>query len=152
MKNQKHFLICFVFYCLTLPIAAQITVTTQSPANAASVVLNSFLAPNGVSGVQNVTYNGVPGSFATFTGTSNIGFNSGIILSNDRANLIPYPASNQIEGPWYWSNYWDQQLQLLAGDSVRDVAILQFDFQPLTDTIKFRYVFGSEEYPERRSR
>jgi hypothetical protein len=29
-----------------------------------------------------------------------------------------------------------------------DAAVLEFDFVPYSDTVKFRYVFGSEEYPE----
>jgi hypothetical protein len=28
------------------------------------------------------------------------------------------------------------------------LAILEFDFVPLADTLKFRYAFGSEEYME----
>ena len=30
--------------------------------------------------------------------------------------------------------------------SINDVAKLEFDFVPKSDTIKFRYVFGSQEY------
>src|SRR5690606_29483431 len=29
-----------------------------------------------------------------------------------------------------------------------DAAVLEFDFIPLSDTVRFRYVFGSDEYSE----
>ena len=36
--------------------------------------------------------------------------------------------------------------QTFTVGSVNDVAILEFDFVPTSDSISFRYVFGSEEY------
>src|SRR5690606_34479356 len=36
----------------------------------------------------------------------------------------------------------------IAGVDTENAAILEFDFIPLSDTVRFRYVFGSDEYPE----
>jgi len=32
--------------------------------------------------------------------------------------------------------------------NIKDAAVLEFDFTPVSDTVKFRYVFGSDEYAE----
>ncbi|MEM9023126.1 MAG: choice-of-anchor L domain-containing protein, partial [Bacteroidota bacterium] len=42
----------------------------------------------------------------------------------------------------------DSDLVTLAGVNTNDAAILFFDFIPSSDTVKFNYVFASEEYPE----
>jgi hypothetical protein len=42
----------------------------------------------------------------------------------------------------------DSILTLLAGVLTYNAAILEFDFISVVDTLKFRCVFGSEEYPE----
>lgn len=100
--------------------------------------------------VSNVAYVGAPGAIGAFTngGTTNIGLNSGIILTSGSVTLVPGPnnsgsagMSNNLPG--------DPQLQaLIPGYTVFDASVITFDFTPLSDTIKFRYVFGSEEYPE----
>src|SRR5262249_24444669 len=43
----------------------------------------------------------------------------------------------------------DADLATLAGaTSTYDACVLEFDFKAAGDTVKFNYVFGSEEYPE----
>ena len=42
----------------------------------------------------------------------------------------------------------DLQLDTISGNTTFDAAILEFDFVPISDTVKFNYVFASEEYPE----
>ncbi|NND95043.1 MAG: T9SS type B sorting domain-containing protein [Flavobacteriales bacterium] len=42
----------------------------------------------------------------------------------------------------------DNDLEQLSGENINDQAILEFDFIPTGDTLRFNYVFGSEEYPE----
>ncbi|PQJ11220.1 hypothetical protein CJD36_005285 [Flavipsychrobacter stenotrophus] len=41
----------------------------------------------------------------------------------------------------------DAALTTLAGQPTKNACILEFDFIPSGDTIRFNYVFGSEEYP-----
>ena len=36
--------------------------------------------------------------------------------------------------------------QSFSVSSINDVAKLEFDFVPTSDTVRFRYVFGSQEY------
>ncbi len=124
---------------------AQLAITTHPPSQVDSILQNVFFGA-GVGSVSNATVTGVPGAFATFTGTSNLGFNNGIILSTDNANYISNPASQQISGPSTAPG--DPQLQTLSPFPLQDAAVLEFDFSPATDTLRFSYVFGSEEYPE----
>ncbi len=43
----------------------------------------------------------------------------------------------------------DADLQaLIGGNTSYQAAVLEFDFMPTANTVSFRYVFGSEEYPE----
>jgi hypothetical protein len=37
---------------------------------------------------------------------------------------------------------------LIGGAQTFNATTLEFDFVPYSDTVRFRYVFGSEEYPE----
>ncbi|MEI6766668.1 MAG: choice-of-anchor L domain-containing protein [Bacteroidota bacterium] len=117
--------------------------TTMTPAQ---MVQNTLLG-GGVT-VSNVTYSGGAASRGTFTngGTTNLGLNDGIVLCTGTASQIPHPAL-------YFMNVnlglpGDAQLDALTGGgNTYDACILEFDFIPLSDTVKFRYVFGSEEYP-----
>jgi hypothetical protein len=97
-------------------------------------------------GIQyfNVQYLGADWAKGIFTNgnSTNLGIESGIILSTGDAtalqgpNLSPNTSTNHgLTGPpWYPNTY--------------DPAILDFDFIPESDTLRLKYVFGSEEYNE----
>lgn len=99
--------------------------------------------------VLNVTYTGANiarGSF--FNGNStNLGIDEGIILSSGSVFLVPGVVGTQASV----SNGQpgDPQLNTLTAPyTTNDAAVLEFDFIPQADTLTFRYVWGSEEYPE----
>lgn len=99
--------------------------------------------------VSNVTYTGASLAMGKFTngGTTNIGLLSGIVLTSGSAtNCIGPNSSNSITTNNNGGS--DPQLAALVSGTVNDAAVLEFDFVPIADTIKFRYVFGSDEYPE----
>ncbi len=78
-------------------------------------------------------------------GLPNMAFDSGIIMSSGN-------AAQAIQGAGTFASAGngapgDPQLTTLAGQTTYDACVLQFDFRPSGDTIKFDYVFGSEEYP-----
>lgn len=119
-------------------------------------LIQDVLLGGGVS-VTNITYNGVPvataqagsGSFTTVN--SNLGLSAGIILSSGLASSIAAPASSFSSDP----NGTGSDPDLLAiisqlnpiNPQSNDRAVLEFDFIPTGDSVKFNYVFGSEEYP-----
>lgn len=110
-------------------------------------LVDSVLLGPGVR-AYNIQYTGHPNAVGFFNGTqSNMGLDSGIILTTGTIlnalgpnNNTMTTGINQTPG--------DSALSLIAGQPTRDAAILEFDFVPSSDTVKFRYVFASEEYYE----
>lgn len=119
----------------------------------AEELVATWLIGNGVS-ISNVTYNGSAGlvtspQIGTFT-TTGPAFNqldlaSGILMTSGQASLAIGPNSGGGTGASQ-SGPGDPDLTLLAGTATHDKCILEFDFVPESDTIKFRYVFGSDEF------
>ncbi|MFH0894385.1 MAG: choice-of-anchor L domain-containing protein [Bacteroidota bacterium] len=117
-------------------------------------LVQNVLVGGGVT-VSGVTYSGAANSIGGFTqgNTTNLGLNNGVILSSgvvDASNSEPQigsAVSNFLS--WTQATSGDPDLDaIIGGNSSQDASILAFDFVPLDDTVRFRYVFGSEEYPE----
>ncbi len=121
----------------------ELTDTTLNPG-----MLASALVGTGVT-ISNVTYTGSPVAAGTFhTESSIIGFTDGIILSTGSARSVIGPnCSSEITTA---SGYpGDTDLSNLIGQNATfDAAILEFDFVPTNPTIRFQYVFASDEYEE----
>ena len=96
----------------------------------------------------NITFTGSPNAKGTFNGSgSNIGLSGGILLTTGSIFNAPGP-NNALNSGTDNSLPGDTTLAILAGTNTLDATILEFDFVPTTDTIRFRYVFASEEYNE----
>lgn len=123
---------------------AQLTVTTGIPP--ATLVQNVLLG-SGVT-VSNVTFVGDPNQIGYFNGSaSNIGINEGIILSSGNVLDAPGP-NNSVNTSTDFNRPGDPDLTFYSGQTTYDAAVLEFDFVPTGDTLRFRYVFASEEYCE----
>lgn len=102
--------------------------------------------------ITNVTYNGQPantvsiGGHGSFTQTGDLGLASGVILSSGFATTVAGPETN-LSSDDLGNNGDDPDLEAIMGFSVTNYSILEFDFVPTGDSVSFRYVFGSEEYP-----
>ena len=109
--------------------------------------LAQALVGTGVS-ISNVTYTGAPIAAGTFKGgASIIGFDSGIILSNGAvSNVIGPNCDTGIT--WVNNTAGDADLTAIIGQQTNDAAVLEFDFNPSSPTIRFQYVFASDEYQE----
>lgn len=132
------------------PAVAQLNVnTSMTPAQ----LVQNVLVGGGVV-VSNVTYNGAvmttpqdgSGSFTNGNST-NLGLNAGLILSSGLATSIPGPASNFGSDQLGTGSDPDLLAITTPGNDINDKAVLEFDFIPNGDSLKFSYVFGSEEYP-----
>ena len=76
------------------------------------------------------------------------GIPDGIILSSGQAGYAVGPDDSNSRG-YNHTLAGDPDLTSLANNfTTYDAAILEFDFVPQSDTLRFNYVFGSEEYPE----
>ena len=98
--------------------------------------------------VSNVTFKGTTDQIGSFDGTnSNIGLKNGLILSTGDVNDAIGPNNTGSKSSSQGGS-GDPDLALIANSNINDAAVLEFDFIPNGDTLKFRYVFGSEEYLE----
>ncbi len=146
---MKKFLVLsvIVFACSA---KAQINIVASQTA----AVLSQKLAGQGIT-IMNPVLNCPSGANGVFdVVSSNLGLDSGIILTTGRAATIGnnYGAN----GPQFFGvnnnaslnngAAGDPQLNALANSATHDACILEFDLVPKGDTIKFDYVFGSEEY------
>lgn len=124
-------------------VRAQLQVTPAVPA----VQLASTLAGPGVS-VFNVTHLGDSLSIGSFSSAGNApGLASGLLLSTGPVGIAIGPNSANNAGA-YFNRAGDSLLAGFTAAPLFDASVLEFDFVPQSDTVRFRYVFASEEYPE----
>jgi len=153
-RNIK-ILVVFLVSSFALPFAsyAQIEVNgaNELPFTPNNIIENVFLGP----GVQadNIQYDGSVSAVGVFSnGSTHIGLERGIVLSTGFAKTIQEPNDENTNAGGGTSNETliDNDLQLIAGanSELKDIARYEFTFTPESDTIRFRYVFASEEYPE----
>lgn len=137
----------FIFFISSSETKAQLTVQPAANQGDVNNLVNNVLL-NSCINISNIQYTGAFWSIGSFNGTaSNIGMNSGIILTNGRIINAPGPnnvanrsTNNALPG--------DAQLTAIAGTNTFDATILEFDFIPYSDTIRFEYIYASEEYNE----
>jgi hypothetical protein len=151
IKRIDYFIGCIVFALTFLGSSteAKAQLTVQEAANQTDVenLVNNVLL-NSCINISNIQYTGAFRAIGSFNGTaSNLGLNTGIIMTNGRANNAPGPnnianrsTNNGLAG--------DAQLTSIAGTNTFDATILEFDFIPYSDTIRFEYIYASEEYNE----
>lgn len=150
------FITSFVFVSLSLITFSQSVVVsnTQTPTQ----LINNVLLGMGVT-ASNITINGSPlnannaqGNVVSFTNTNPaFPISSGLLLTTGNAIAAQGPnnstnLSNNL--PATASVASDPHLNILAAGTVTNGVVLEFDFIPTGDTLNFRYIFGSEEYPE----
>ena len=115
------------------------------------MVQNVLLGP-GVT-VSNILYNGNPAAIGSFQATgTNLGIDEGIVMTTGTVIAGedgPHgPNDNGASG--LDNGYGGSALlsSIISGGTTLNASILEFDFIPYSDTVSFKYVFGSEEYPE----
>ena len=150
------FITSFVFVSLSLMAFSQSVVVSN--AQTPTQLINNVLLGMGVT-ASNITINGSPlnannaqGNVVSFTNTNPaFPISSGLLLTTGNAIAAQGPnnstnLSNNL--PATASVASDPHLNILAAGTVTNGVVLEFDFIPTGDTLNFRYIFGSEEYPE----
>ncbi len=133
-----------IFLSLSVNVSAQLIVYDTLTAQQ---LVQEVLVGSGVS-ASNITYVGHDSAKGAFYNGSStlLDLDHGVILSSGFAKEASGPVGffattgNGTPG--------DPDLEALIGSNTNDAAVLEFDFVPQSDTIRFNYVFGSEEYPE----
>ncbi len=149
MANRSLILVSMLF--MGLSTQAQLVVNN---APTPTQLVQTVLLGGGVT-ASNITFNGASGAtqteqMGTFDGTtSNIGLPSGVLMGTGDINVAPGPnvgGGSTMGGGNF--GFGDADLTQISGVTHNDAAILEFDFIPTGDTLRFRYVFASEEYDE----
>ena len=153
MKESGLFIIIF---SLCFSSYAQITVDKSSPFDNPVYLIDNVLLGGGIV-ASNHSYEGDTMQIGFFNASNtSLGIDSGIVMATgDITNLVPGGLGSFLNPPNIVS---DPDLLNVANSvpgligqsftvsSINDVAKLEFDFIPTSDTITFRYVFGSQEY------
>ena len=154
--TRKLYLIAFLFitFALAKSSYAQITTNLLAPYDSPTFLVDSILLGEGVL-ATNHTFQGDLIQIGFFNGVnSKIGIDSGIVLATGDISEIE-PGGG---GGFFVNNIDDPDLLDLANSvpgligqnfnvsSVNDVAILEFDFVPVSSYLSFKYVFASQEY------
>ncbi|PHN04868.1 hypothetical protein CRP01_20390 [Flavilitoribacter nigricans DSM 23189 = NBRC 102662] len=148
--------IFFLLIAVSPLTGQQLEVSNTHPFDPADLI-SSFFLGEGIK-VLDIDYQGAPESFGYFkSGMVDIGLEGGIVMStgvvsNSMLNTNIYPgiaapgrtkANSDTNG-----EVSDSDIQQLGGsDLAFDIAMITITFIPIADTLQFRYVFASEEYP-----
>ncbi|GCD79516.1 choice-of-anchor L domain-containing protein [Schleiferia thermophila] len=132
-------------------IQGQISVSQQAPMySPVANLIQNILIGTGVT-VSNINAVGVSG-VGFFNGVnSNIGLDSGVVMSTGGIQHVVPPGT--VAAPVGNAGGSDPDLQALLvsmglpAASINNLIRITFDFVPMGDSIKFRYVFASREYP-----
>jgi hypothetical protein len=141
MKGLLYFVFP-LFFLNNNTLSAQLTFNNGLTPQA----IAQTLAGPGVT-ISNATLNCAANGIGSFSGTSSIGFSNGILLTTG-TTAVASPSTSSSSAGECNSTPGDSQLNSLAGATTYDACALEFDIIPLCDTLTFKYVFGSEEYPE----
>ncbi len=147
------FLILFLVGLSVVSLQAQfgLKITRmESEQDVIDLVETIFL--DGVNPLQykNISFTGDPFAVGYFTGGYIFGFKrpegivmgSGFVEQFDQSNTCSGTQSTNTSGGS------DPDLAMDAGQSINDACIIEFDFRPAGDSVKFNFIFSSEEYHE----
>lgn len=146
-SNHSRFIVLsiLIFFLNNYQATAQIVATTSGYT---ATDLAEAIAGTGIdiSGALLTCHNSGRGMFECMD--CNIGIDSGVVLTSGKAIFVE-GANNTGSKGFITSFAGDTDLDALPGISTtQDACVLEFDLVPISDTITFEYVFGSEEYLE----
>tara|TARA_B100001250_G_scaffold204649_2_gene175630 strand:- start:2260 stop:4533 length:2274 start_codon:yes stop_codon:yes gene_type:complete len=135
--------------CLsTFQLHSQIIINNAPPYSTASYLIDNILLGGGIT-ATNHSFIGDASQIGFFNGiNSNLGLDSGIVLSSGSVFDLVGPNSSGSTSTGFGLPGDPTLDAVIFPDNTNDAAVLEFDFIPTSDTISFKYVFGSEEYLE----
>ncbi len=149
MKQYKILLTSFSLFCMSV-VFGQIAVTnTQTP----NQLVQNVLIGAGVT-ASNITFNTTTANanaiqpsagYFNANGTA-FPLYAGVVLSTGNVTALPGVASAFASQDL--SGGSDPDLAAIEPAGIHDAAVLEFDFVATGDSVRFNYIFGSEEYPE----
>jgi outer membrane protein OmpA-like peptidoglycan-associated protein len=137
-------LLCFLD---SYPVLGQLKVDTTVRID--RLVNDYFLT--GTIKAFNIKYKGSREAIGLFDyDKGNFNMKKGLILCTGQATMAEGPNTLKNSGKdlGIYQKPDKDLSKILYHASFYDEAVLEFDFIPVSDSISFKYVFGSEEYPE----
>jgi gliding motility-associated-like protein len=145
---NRSLLLALATLCCAAPFQLRAQITVDETLDALEVVTQVLLG-EGVE-VSNITFTGdldQIGSFANNNG--NILIAEGLIMATGSCSNVIGPNDSGSSGLGGGNfGVGDEDLTALSTFTTNDAAVLEFDFIPSGDSIKFYYSFGSDEYNE----
>ena len=155
---KKYLLIILLF--IGVNSFSQITIDLSPPYDSPVHLIDNVLLGGGVT-ASNHNYQGDSIQIGFFDATNtSLGINSGIVMATGEVSALDPTFTSAF--PFLPNTVTDPDLLNVANSvppllpsphtnsftvsSINDVAILEFDFIPTSDSLSFNYVFGSEEY------
>lgn len=137
-----------ILFCLPLFAIGQITITpTDNQDFTPQKIIENVFLGEGVE-ITNINFEGIETSLGVFeNGKSTIGIDRGFVLSTGNVSVIPQNAEETADFNVPMANAEDDDLEALAGINITDVIKYEITFIPNSDTLRFKYVFASDEYP-----
>ncbi|MBU3927020.1 MAG: choice-of-anchor L domain-containing protein [Bacteroidetes bacterium] len=156
-KNFQSLLLGFAIAIL-MPFSLQAQfgsftiIRCEDSAAVIALIDTVFLKGVNPSQYKNITFKGDPYAVGYFyDGFMFGGFQTkkGIVMSSGYAGELDKTnnCSNQVVS-YNTTGGSDVDLASLVSTSINDACVIEFDFKPTNQISSFRYVFGSEEYPE----
>ena len=150
MYYLRRIIIVLFLIAASAKINAQLVVNNTTYTT--DQLVQNILLSGGIT-VSNITFKGVPVAIGFFNGmNSNLGLDSGIVMTTGDIYTAAGPnnisAATCPDDVFGGGRTGDSDLDAISNFDSFDAAILEFDFVALSDSIKFRYVFGSDEYME----
>lgn len=159
MMHRFYLLAFSALFCAALNAQQNfMTVTpgSQPPYNDLPELIRQHLTGAGVD-ILNVEFLGEPGAVGYFTdGDLAVGLHRGLLMTTGQVNSQGAPlgsvGANDIGSAFASTsnnvNVSDSILSQLVNAPLFDLTRYRITFRPRGDSIRFRYVFASEEYPE----
>ncbi len=148
----KIFYLSFLGLCFSGLASAQLVINDTLTV---TELVNNVLLGEGVT-ATNITYNGMPGDSVHVqvgyfnSENSNVPIIEGVIMASGNVNVAigPNTGDGSSDASGFTSTDGDADLEDLTGNTIaiNDVAAVEFDFVANADSLRFNYVFASEEY------
>ena len=139
--------ILFVYILLLTQLSiAQVVGDCTAPYNTPESLVE-ILVGEGVE-YSNVTFSGFDCSAGYFNGTSNLDFQTGLVMATDGLDAITPGNFGGGFGGGGSDVDLEDQLNMVGAlnTNLNNLIILEFDFIPNSDAVTFNYIFASNEY------
>jgi len=145
--NKRLFIILLFAFLGPWSHAQLVTTSGIGPAQ----LVQNILVGQGVT-VSNVQFTGANTAIGSFQAVNtSLGMDEGIIMTTGTVNsgpAGPHGPNNRPDAGLDNGAAGYAPLTNIVGTNTFNAAVLEFDFVPQSDTVRFEYIFGSDEYPE----